>query len=52
MLSSLFLVYITIRDYIVSPSDTAPYFGKLCVAAVPVYTFDKGPIKKKEPTEI
>ena len=27
MLSSLFLVYFTIRDYIVSPSDPAPYFG-------------------------
>ena len=43
-----FLVDFDIRGYIVSPSDPALYFGKLSVTAFPVYTFDKGPIKRKE----
>ena len=43
-----FLVDFDIRVYIVSPSDPALYFGKLSVTAVPVYIFDKVPIKRKE----
>ena len=45
---NLFLVDFDTRGYIVSPSDPALYFGKLSVTAVPVYIFDKGPIKRKE----